>query len=442
MKKTLVSALSAALVVGTASVTFAAANPFEDVPADHWAYDAVAQLAKDGVIEGYGDGTYVGDAAITRYEMAQMVARAMAKSDLKHADKATLDKLAAEFADELNNLGVRVAKLEKKVDNVKWGGQIRYRFINRRPASHKNGATETKSHTNQILLRFLPQMQINDNWKAVARLDYGAGNNLHSGANDKSLTVDRIYVEGTYGNTKIYLGRFNYKTNIDQGMFLNERVSGAQVVFGKNVKVAATVGRYNHENYDGSGIYNWDLNGKKKVAGETSTYWGLEIFTNPANKFMFGAGIHNLKNNDLENSPADSKHALIWEVGLNYKMSKNFSINGAYARNTKGKVGVGYLNKSSQKTAWQVELNYKGSKKDKVGSYGLFAAYRHLGDSAVLYGDRDATGAIVGGQKGIEVGGQYTFFKNIQGQVRYFTGKSIAADKRQSAIFTQFDFWF
>ena len=92
MKKTLVSALTTALVVGAASTTFAAANPFEDVPADHWAYDAIAQLAADGVIEGYGDGTYRGDQEITRYEMAQMIARAMAKGG---GDKALIDKLAA-----------------------------------------------------------------------------------------------------------------------------------------------------------------------------------------------------------------------------------------------------------------------------------------------------------------------------------------------------------
>ncbi|MBQ8699109.1 MAG: S-layer homology domain-containing protein, partial [Schwartzia sp.] len=130
MKKSLVSALTTALVVGAASTTFAAANPFEDVPADHWAYDAIAQLAADGVIEGYGDGTYRGDQEITRYEMAQMIARAMAKG-ANGADKALVDKLAAEFADELNNLGVRVAALEKKVDNVKWTGMVRYRYITR-----------------------------------------------------------------------------------------------------------------------------------------------------------------------------------------------------------------------------------------------------------------------------------------------------------------------
>ncbi|MFC2730083.1 MAG: S-layer protein, partial [Centipeda sp. (in: firmicutes)] len=41
MKKTMVAALAAAMTIGAASTTFAAANPFSDVPRDHWAYDAV-----------------------------------------------------------------------------------------------------------------------------------------------------------------------------------------------------------------------------------------------------------------------------------------------------------------------------------------------------------------------------------------------------------------
>ena len=118
MKKTLVSALTTALVVGAASTTFAATNPFSDVPADHWAYDAVSQLAADGVIEGYGDTTFRGNQNITRYEMAQMIAKAMAKTDVSAADKALIDKLAAEFSDELNTLGVRVSNLERNADKV------------------------------------------------------------------------------------------------------------------------------------------------------------------------------------------------------------------------------------------------------------------------------------------------------------------------------------
>ena len=127
MKKTLVSALTTALVVGAASTTFAASNPFSDVPADHWAYDAVSQLAADGIIDGYGDSTFKGNRNITRYEMAQMVAKAMAKNT-SGADKALVDKLAAEFAAELNNLGVRVANLERNADMVKWNGTAEYTF--------------------------------------------------------------------------------------------------------------------------------------------------------------------------------------------------------------------------------------------------------------------------------------------------------------------------
>ena len=88
MKKTIATALTTAMVIGAASTTFAAANPFSDVPADHWAYDAVTTLANDGVIEGYGDATFKGSQKITRYEMAQMVAKAMAKQNDSTTDRA------------------------------------------------------------------------------------------------------------------------------------------------------------------------------------------------------------------------------------------------------------------------------------------------------------------------------------------------------------------
>ncbi len=114
MKKSLVIALVLAFVLSIAATAMAApANPFVDVPAKHWAYDAVSKLAKAGIVDGYGDGTFRGDKTMTRYEMAQIVAKAMARSDKANAEnKALIDKLAVEFAAELNNLGVRVAALE------------------------------------------------------------------------------------------------------------------------------------------------------------------------------------------------------------------------------------------------------------------------------------------------------------------------------------------
>ena len=167
MKKTLVSALTTALVVGAASTTFAAANPFSDVPADHWAYDAVSQLAADGVIEGYGDTTFRGNQNITRYEMAQMIAKAMAKSDVSAADKALIDKLAAEFSDELNNLGVRVSNLERNADKVKWNGEARYTYTSTRDKSKE----DSKSNDDELLLRLEPSAEVNRNWHVNARLD-------------------------------------------------------------------------------------------------------------------------------------------------------------------------------------------------------------------------------------------------------------------------------
>ena len=117
MKKSLVFAMAMALGV---SATAFAANPFSDLPAGHWAYGAVAKLAAAGVVDGYPDGTFKGDKTMTRYEMAQIVAKALAKGAIG-AD----DKLVSEFADELDNLGVRVAKLEKNADNVKVTGAAR-----------------------------------------------------------------------------------------------------------------------------------------------------------------------------------------------------------------------------------------------------------------------------------------------------------------------------
>jgi len=125
MKKKVVASLAAAMILGVAGTSFAAANPFSDVPAKHWAYASVTQLAQAGIVDGYGDGTYKGDKLITRYEMAQIVAKALARSDkATPAQKAALDKLAAEFEAELNQLGARVTKLEKNQPNLKFSGTL------------------------------------------------------------------------------------------------------------------------------------------------------------------------------------------------------------------------------------------------------------------------------------------------------------------------------
>ena len=126
MKKHL-AVLAATAVLGVTSAF--AANPFSDVTPQDWAYQAVAQLASQGIVNGYPDGTFQGQNNITRYEMAQMVAKAMTRQGQVDAEQnAIINRLANEFSAELNNLGVRVSTLENKVGNFKFTGDARLRY--------------------------------------------------------------------------------------------------------------------------------------------------------------------------------------------------------------------------------------------------------------------------------------------------------------------------
>lgn len=115
-----------------AAVTASAANPFTDVSSDDWAYQAVASLSDEGVIDGYPDGTFRGDKHVSRYEIAQIVARLMAKEDsLNASQQETLAKLSSQYADELKDLGVRVAELEKKRGATDLITELRVQSIDR-----------------------------------------------------------------------------------------------------------------------------------------------------------------------------------------------------------------------------------------------------------------------------------------------------------------------
>ena len=201
MKKIL--GLSAVALVMSTGIAAAANNPFSDVPADSWAYDAVSTLAADGVIDGYPDGTYQGQKTMTRYEMAQIVARAMAKTDMEKADKALVDKLAAEFADELDNLGVRVADLEKKSDNVKFTGTARLRYddggIN--ATNTKADKDDSASHSH---IEYWIKGKVNEDWTAIAEIEYEYNMKTDSitAYGDSDHQLDKVYVEGPlFGGT-------------------------------------------------------------------------------------------------------------------------------------------------------------------------------------------------------------------------------------------------
>jgi len=124
MKRLVTRVLAASFIISllVAMGQSASATPFSDVPANSWAYQAIQSLAADGLVEGYPDGKFKGDRPLTRYEMAVIVARVIAKLQANGAgyasksDLDTLQKLIDSLKDELDSLGVRVSNLEDALD--------------------------------------------------------------------------------------------------------------------------------------------------------------------------------------------------------------------------------------------------------------------------------------------------------------------------------------
>ena len=428
-KKTLVSAITAALVVGAASTTFAAANPFSDVPADSWAYDAVTTLAADGVIDGYPDGTYKGQNTMTRYEMAQIVARAMAKTDLEKADKALVDKLAAEFAEELDNLGVRVADLEKKSDNVKWGGELRYRYYD----IDRDSKAGDETH-NKVLFRLEPKAYIgNSGWTANARLDYEM--NLSSDENDNNVEVDRAYVEGPLFGATVTAGRTPVFTA--QGLLFDDRISGGTVAFGSDeFKTTLAAGRYNRDHDDAA-----DTTLGENVRDITAEYYGVQFDYTPNDNLALNAGytaltgidVNYFNNLDGMARPAygDDNTANIWYVGGKYAFDKNVAFVGEYAQNTDA---------DDEDQAWTAELQYKGANPADAGSWGMYAGYRQIEAYASIAPTYDD---IIGaGYKGAVVGASYVPAENILATIQYFDGEETVSGQDASKFFANVDFFF
>ena len=419
MKKSLVSALTTALVVGAASTTFAAANPFSDVSADHWAYDAVAQLAAEGVIEGYGDASYRGEQEITRFEMAQMVAKAMAKG----ATSAQLDKLAAEFAEELNSLGVRVAALEKKVDNVKFYGELRYTAGR---TTREELGNKTQGFTQ---FRLKAAATVNKNWTAKAGFYYGDAlnkKNAKTSVDEGLFEVAYMYATGKYGKATIDIGQFeNYET-VTEGMLWDDRFTGVQANYkaSSKVNVGVTAARV----------------GTKFYGGTAADMLGAKVeYANK--KFNAGVAYYDMKNNGnfatiSKNGTGDK--ARIWAVGAGYKFDKNWRLYGTFAQNTKG--GANATNKSAEKNAYNIEVNYKGMKVSKPGSYGITLSYKHLGNEVVS--DYPTYNYSLRGVKGWEIGANVCLAKNIGLYLGYMNGKTITTNKDREVLFSRVRFFF
>ena len=377
MKKILALAAVAAL---TAGVSAYAANPFSDVTADDWAYQAVSDLSAQGVVEGYPDGTFKGERNMTRYELAQIVARLMAKEDQLNAQQqATLDKLAGEYADELANLGVRVSNLEKKVGNISWAGDAKMMYT--------NNAEKGVKDTYKGRIRLNVKGQVNDATYVQGRIL----TNMYfkdAGTDDGNTTMDRLFVNHSFGDkTSVVLGRQDL--TVFGGLQFDDAFDGAKLA-------------YNDGKFDAYAAFGQLNAGTADQTATDAAFGGLG--------YDFGAAKLNAAYFNFTGDKAKTAYDFdsIWGANLVVPVD-NFSVFGEYWDS----------NADKNDSAYQAGLGYSTLDASKPGTFALNVAYNKVGANAYLggvtYDAADFVGAIAADKdlKFWNVFGDVTLQKNV-----------------------------
>ena len=386
-----------AMALGVTASAYAA-NPFSDVPAGHWAYDSVAKLAAAGVVDGYADGAFDGDKLMTRYEMAQIVAKAMAKG-------ASVDKLAAEFADELDTLGVRVAKLEKGADAVTIAGQARFEY-----KTHNNGEKDYSA----LRTRLWVNGQINDDWSYTGMLE--STQKFNDNAGNDSIELKRAYVEGKVGGVYVLGGKWNeffYNANI-----LDAWTEGVRLTYGKDVKVSAIAAESVNcdDDFLGGDLYAVNVATKVGVVDVAANYFR-------ADKAAY----------------ADGKKE-IYNINLGFDIAKDTRLSYEYmwADKNYAKADQGW---DISKDGFVARVDYKGADASVPGSYGVHAQWFDQPRNVWLSPTTDAT-TFDDGYEGWNLGVDYTLAKNVQLCVNWYDTEAIKQDKSDEVLYTELYFFF
>ena len=397
MKKILAIAAAAAL---TAGVSAYAANPFSDVSPDDWAYQAVSDLSDQGVVEGYPDGTFKGERNMTRYELAQVIARLMAREDQLNAEqKATLDKLAGEYADELANLGVRVSNLEKKVGNISWFGDARMRWQEK---GYKADGSKKEDSWNGRM-RINAKAQVNDSTYVRGRFTSNMNFKDNADANTK---MDVLFVHHQFGDkVGMNLGR-HFLTLGQTGMYYDDFFDGAQLFIGDSkLTLEAGYGRMN------TWINDY---GQKKDDTVYARLYGKTGRIGYDAEYIKTVGA------------ADADKKSIWGAGLTVGVTDAVDVFGDFYKNTKpagdpqmwtAGLGFGHYNLKKPGT-FRVAAQYV---RNEAGAYFGGSTYTAFPASSLLNVDSKfwLANADVVLAKNVRLHGEYAFNVKTDDNVDY-----------------------
>lgn len=373
----------------------AVAPSFGDVPAGHWAYEAVGKLAQAGLVDGYSDKTFKGDKTMSRYEFAFIVAKAMDKFETAdESNKKIIDKLSSEFASELNRLGARVAKVEAKT-NTWVSGETRFRFMGNSPEA--GGKSLRGSDRFDFRQRIKFNGTINDDISWMARIQasskWGNYNNTGEGTN-AAFDMLAVTAKNVIGIDKVRIGRFPYD-NFTHGLF-GKAIGVDGIRIDKNIGKVTFTGSVNNIKSDvalGTGLGDSgeqnllttaQLSGKAGDAGWKAGYYWSRV---PGNTATMNVNAGSFKSSNG------------WAVGLDTKVGSNLLLIADYVSTKLD----GAQRISSSPKGWAVELTSATKQPPIFYSAKNLVDYKKQGDFgwSVSYRSIDA-GAIPNGATGFD----------------------------------------
>ena len=429
-------AILAGLTVGMSSTAFAAtADSFTDVPKDHWSYQALDYLAKEGVIDGMGDNTFQGGRTMTRYEMAAIVAKAMQKNDVNFGDKAVLDKLSAEYANELGTLKNQVNKntsdindLKNKTDKFKVWGMARVQVgddngLKSQSVGNSWGTKTNGDYNNRFYMDLEGSMKVNpyatarftieknaryrdsEYWTATKPVKDAKGvthlANVPVTGELRDMPDQDTNHNGSISNVwvELQLGKnHNWYTNIGrkwngigmQNLLLGGQVDGIATYHpiegghgwwfsGQYWKSSSDCSQYT-VNYDENGnVKNVDSFVRRAPVNATVDFWG------PLGKYMdanigYTRVVGHKYNASNPNDGYWYDTSGFMNADLSVKPMKDLKVTGSYVKaftNQQGTYGHGDRDLA-------VRIDYRGTDLNKVGSWGVYAKWMNLGAFADL----------------------------------------------------------
>ncbi|WP_378954440.1 S-layer homology domain-containing protein [Pelosinus sp. sgz500959] len=444
MKKNLIVGSALALTLNIASPVWAATSTpiFTDVPTNHWSYEALTYLAKAGIIDGYEDGKFVTDKTMSRGEMAQIVYKAMINENKANiAQKALIDKLANEYALEMNkieNLDTRLTKVEKNQSTIKFSGAL---LVQEKIKGMKNAPTSIGSHTESSWFRMNGTAKVDDNTTIGMRIvnvaptqdNFRAANSIlggtqgNSSSNTYGAQIDRFFATTKIGAVKATLGRQaldldNEDMIVDSAFFSFDGAKLAWESNGVNFDVkhgrfARGVRGYAFDNKAGgaAGTYAADFSNVDVQAISASAKSGK------LNWAVGAATFRNWKND---------KKLLNYTYGnLGWKFNNKLSISGEYGKNNEatsdGAFGMAKVVYGAQSLKDKGDQNFT-TQYFVLQKNSIYTAYTAI--DTVDEGNSNAN-------KTLDFAYRYAFSKNMTGKLQYATIK----DKTAST--NDYDFW-